>query len=84
MSAARADAGELAYLYFRLPVEHIAYVVAVVEAYEGVAMVTSPTPDRGEIAWEVPRSQLAEARRLAADLAREVLLIEIPRPADWA
>ena len=64
-------------LYFRVPVEDIGYVVAVVEAYEGIAVVTAPDSDCGEIVWEVPEGMLAEARALAAALSREIMLIEV-------
>lgn len=70
-------------LWFRVPVDQIGYVVAVVEAYEGLANVLAPA-NSGEICWQVPDAQLPDARALAAALAREILLIEIAPPAPRA
>ncbi len=69
-------------LFFRLPMEQISYVKFVVEAYEGLAQVSS-LPGRAEMLWLVPRSQEQEARALANGLAKEAGLVPIPRPTDW-
>ena len=68
--------------YFRLPVQEIAYVRFVVEAYEGLAVVTS-LPGRGEMEWTIPDGLLGAADELARALAGEVGLAPIPRPPDW-
>ncbi|HEY3358517.1 MAG TPA: DUF4911 domain-containing protein [Polyangia bacterium] len=71
-------------LFFRVPLSHIGYVRAVVEAYDGLAMVRSADANRGEIEWLVPEPLVADARALAAALGVETGMTEIPRPADWA
>jgi hypothetical protein len=70
-------------LFFRIPLAEIGYVRAVVEAHEGLAYVRSAAANRGEIEWLVPEAFLEDARALAAALATETGLQEIPRPADW-
>jgi hypothetical protein len=69
--------------WFRVPLEQIGYVRAIVEAYDGVALVHAPDPRRGEIEWLVGEGLEDEAAELARRLAAEAGLIEIPRPADW-
>jgi hypothetical protein len=54
----------------------------VVEAYDGLAQVTS-RPGRAEMEWLVPPGQEREAQRLARALQREAGLTPIPRPQDW-
>lgn len=70
-------------LFFRVPLAEIGYVRAVVEAHEGLAYVRSAAANRGEIEWLVPEALVEDARALAAALAVETGLQEIPRPADW-
>ena len=70
-------------LFFRLPLSEIGYVRAVVEAHDGIAYVRSAAANRGEIEWLVPEPLLEDARALAAALATETGLQEIPRPEDW-
>ena len=69
--------------FFRVPLEQIAYVRAVVEAYDGVALVRAADPRRGEIEWLVGDGLEDEAETLARRLAKEAGLVEIPRPTDW-
>jgi hypothetical protein len=69
-------------LFFRVPMEQIAYVRFIVESYEGLALCTS-LPGRCEMEWQVPRELLPEAQLLALALAREAGLVPIARPADW-
>jgi hypothetical protein len=69
-------------LYYRVPLDQIAYVRFVVEAYDGLAQVTS-LPGRAEMEWRVPDSMLAAAEKLAGSLADEAGLVPIPRPPDW-
>jgi hypothetical protein len=70
-------------LFFRVPLDEIGYVRAVVEAHEGLAAVRSAGANRGEIEWLVPEPLIDDARALAAALTGETGLQEIPRPADW-
>ena len=70
-------------LFFRLPLAEIGYVRAVVEAHDGIAYMRSAAANRGEIEWLVPEPLVEDARALAAALAAETGLQEIPRPADW-
>jgi hypothetical protein len=69
--------------WFRVPLEQIGYVRAIVEAYDGVALVHAPDPRRGEIEWLIGEGLEDEAAALARRLAAEAGLIEIERPADW-
>jgi hypothetical protein len=78
MSAAPVESGATR-LWFRLPLEEIAYVRFIVEAYEGLAQVTSERR-LGEMEWVVPDGRLVEARELAAALREEVGLVPIEPP----
>lgn len=69
--------------FFRVPLGEIAYVRAIVEGYDGVALVRAPDPNRGEIEWLVGEGMEAEADALARRLAGEARLVEIARPDDW-
>jgi hypothetical protein len=73
----------VASLFFRVPLEQIGYVRAIVEGYDGVAVVYAPDPRRGEVEWIVGEGLEAEAAELAARLAGETGLTEIARPPDW-
>ncbi len=69
--------------FFRVPLAEIAYVRAIVEGYDGVALLHAPDPNRGEIEWVIGAGLEAEAEALARRLGVEAGLIEIARPADW-
>jgi hypothetical protein len=69
--------------FYRVPLEQIAYVRAIVEGYDGVALIYSPDPRRGEIEWRIGEGLEHEAREIADKLVREAGLVEIARPADW-
>jgi hypothetical protein len=69
--------------YFRVALAEIGYVRAIIEGYDGLAVVRAPDPKRGEIEWLVGDGLEAEADALQRRLERETGLIEIPRPADW-
>lgn len=69
--------------YFRVPLGEIGYVRAIVEGYDGVAIVRAPDPKRGEIEWLIGAGLEDEAEALIARLAREAGIIEIARPDDW-
>ena len=69
--------------YFRVPLGEIGYVRAIVEGYDGVAVVRAPDPKRGEIEWLIGEGLEAEADALQRRLERESGLIEIARPGDW-
>ncbi len=56
---------------YRLPREEIKYVRFIVEAYGGIAVMSSRA-GRGEIEWLVPLDLLPEADALAAALAEEI------------
>jgi Domain of unknown function (DUF4911) len=41
--------------WLRVPVSEIGYVRAIYEAYDGLGMLTAPSPDRGELTlWVAP------------------------------
>ena len=69
--------------YFRVPLEQIGYVRAIVEGYDGVALVHAPDARRGEVEWIVGEGLEDEADALAQRLRGEADLVEIARPADW-
>jgi hypothetical protein len=69
--------------YFRTPVAEIGYLRAILEGYDGVAVLYSPDARRGEIEWVIAEGQGAEAERIRTRLAEELDLQEIERPADW-
>ena len=68
--------------YFRVQLPDLAYLRFLLEAYEGLAVLTS-LPGRAEVEWTVPVERTAEADALAHALGREITLVPIPRPADW-
>lgn len=70
--------------YYRVPLEQIAYVRAIVEGYDGVAAVRVPDARRGEIEWLIGEGLEDEADEIAERLSLEAGLIPIPRPIDWA
>jgi hypothetical protein len=69
--------------FFRVPLDEIGYVRAVLEGYDGLATVHAPDPRRGEIEWQIAEGREEEAAALARRLQREAGLLEIARPADW-
>lgn len=69
--------------FYRVPLEQIAYVRAIVEGYDGVAIVVAPDARRGEIEWRIGEGLEAEALAVAERLTREAGLVEIARPRDW-
>ena len=73
----------MASLFFRVPKEQIGYVRAIVEGYDGVAVVHAPDPNRGEVEWLVGEGLEDEAATLARRLGVEAGLVAIARPADW-
>jgi hypothetical protein len=69
--------------FFRVPLSEIAYVRAIVDGYDGLAVVRSLDPGRGELEWILAEGREAEADALAARLEREAQLRPIERPPDW-
>jgi Domain of unknown function (DUF4911) len=69
--------------FYRVPLEQIAYVRAVVEGYDGVAVLHAPDPRRGEVELIIGEGLDDEARAIAARLTREAGWVEIERPRDW-
>lgn len=69
--------------FFRVPLEQIGYVRAIVEGYDGLAVVRAPDPNRGEIEWLIGEGLEAEAETVVRRLENEAGLIEIARPTDW-
>lgn len=62
---------------FRVPLEQIAYVRMIVEAYDGLALVHSPAADLGIIEWWIAPGREEEADRLARALVREAHLVPL-------
>jgi hypothetical protein len=58
---------------FRCPLSAIAYVRMILEAYEGLAVMTSRR-GAGEVEWWIAPGREEEADRLARALAEEVVL----------
>jgi hypothetical protein len=80
--APEAERGEISW-FFRIPLEHIGYVRAVVEAYDGLGTIFAQDPARGEIEFVAPADRRAEVESLVDTLARETGWVEIARPPDW-
>ena len=69
--------------FFRVPLEQIGYVRAILEGYDGVAQVVAPDPNRGEIELRIGDGLEEEVDAIARRLYQEADLIEIQRPEDW-
>jgi hypothetical protein len=69
--------------FFRVPLEQIGYVRAILEGYDGIATVSSADPDRGEIEIAIGDGLDEEADAVLTRLGREAGLIEIARPDGW-
>lgn len=70
--------------FFRLPVSEIAYVRAIVDSYDGLAVVRSAGRNRGEMEWIIAEGREVEADGVAQRLAIEAGLFPIDRPEDWS
>jgi hypothetical protein len=81
--SAEEDARPVTSRFFRVPLEEIAYVRAIVEGYDGLALVRVMDPDRGEIELVVGDGLEDEAAALITRLCTEAGLVEIARPPDW-
>ena len=68
--------------FFRIPLEQIGFVRAIVEGYEGLAQIFSSDADRGEIEIVIPESMAEEAEHMVGRL-RGQGCVEIARPANW-
>jgi hypothetical protein len=69
--------------FFRVPVEEIGYLRAIVDGYDGVAAIVAPDPRRGEVEWLVGEGMEVEADEIALRLRGEIDLQPIARPVDW-
>ncbi len=69
--------------FFRVALEEIGYVRAIVDGYDGLAVVRSADAERGELEWLIAVGREAEAEALARRLGEEVGLCAIPKPSDW-
>ena len=69
--------------FFRVPLEQIGYVRAIVEGYDGLAIIRAPDAKRGEIEWLIGEGLEAEADTVVRRLENEAGIIEIRRPDDW-
>ncbi len=69
--------------FFRVALEQIGYVRALVEGYDGLAVVRAPDARRGEIEWLIGEGLEAEAETVVRRLENEAGIIEIQRPDDW-
>lgn len=69
--------------FFRIPLHEIGYVRAIVDGYDGLAVVRSLDAGRSEVEWIIGEGQEGEAEVLARRLRAEVGMCEIDRPADW-
>lgn len=74
-------------LYFTIRPEDIAYVKFVLESYDGVGIIRTVDRRKAIIVALVVEDFLAAARALFASLKDEIVIVEIPRPAeigdDW-
>ena len=70
--------------FFRVPLEEIAFVRAILEAEEGLAQLIAPDARRGEIELVIPSDRAVEAGERLAGLGRATGWIEIARPPSWS
>lgn len=68
--------------FFRIPLEQIGFVRAIVEGYEGLAQICSNDADRGEIEIVIPASMADEGELMVRRLCAHGC-VEIDRPANW-
>jgi hypothetical protein len=66
--------------WIRVPVSEIDYVRSIYEAYDGLAMLTAPSPDRGELSLWIADGLDDLADEIEARLTREVGLQRIAAP----
>ncbi|HEY7954204.1 MAG TPA: hypothetical protein VII38_02890 [Polyangia bacterium] len=69
--------------FYRVPLDQIGYMRAVVEGYDGVAAIFARDPNRGEVEWIIGEGLEDEALAIARRLELETGLVEIARPIDW-
>jgi hypothetical protein len=69
--------------FYRVPLEEIAYVRAIVDGYDGVLQVRADGADRGEIELIAGAGLEEEADAILRRLGDETGMVEIARPADW-
>jgi hypothetical protein len=69
--------------FYRVPLEQIAYVRAIVDGYDGVLQVRADGADRGEIELVAGTGLEDEADAILRRLGDETGMVEIARPADW-
>lgn len=78
---------ELDEIYLQTRSEDIAYIKFIFESYEGVGIVRTVDRKRTIIVLLAAPDFTGTARQILESLKRDVLLIEIPRPAevrdDW-
>lgn len=74
-------------IYLEIPPEEIAYVKFIFESYEGVGIIRTVERKKAVIVLMAMDDFLSTARSILTSLKNEVLLTEIPRPAeigeDW-
>ena len=70
--------------FFRISLAEVAYVRAILEGYDGLAVLRVPDPDRGEVEWLIGEGLEQEAEAIAKRLEVECGLVEISPPADWS
>ena len=69
-------------IYLELAPEHIAYVKFIFESYEEVGIIRTVDRKRAVIVLLAMNDYLDSARRIVASLQDDILMREIPRPAD--
>ena len=69
--------------WYRVPLPEIAYVRAIFEGYDGVAVLRAADPNRGEVEIVIGEGLEEEAEAIAGKLRNEAGMIEIQRPEDW-
>ncbi|MBL7661974.1 DUF4911 domain-containing protein [bacterium] len=74
-------------IYLKVRTEDIVYIKSVVEAHEGLGIVRTLNPDRGELVLLVIKDQQVEAMSLISELKTKVELHFIDKPEsvrnDW-
>lgn len=69
--------------FYRVPLSEITYLRAILEGYDGIALVRARDRYRGEVECDIGQGLDEEARAILVRLGREAGMVEIARPEDW-
>jgi len=70
--------------FFRVDRREISYLKFILEAYDGIAVLTTVDPVDGMVLLTVAPGCMADVRRVLAELAEEILIRELDPGAETA